>query len=778
MSLVTSFLKKIRSYFLLILVLCSYSLSSQTTLSAGDIIITIIQCDGTDEFRFIPLVDLEENTIIYFTDNGWQSDNTFRANEGIVKYTAPSGGINKGTMITYTGISGDFSTEDAGFNLSASGDQVLAYQGSTGSPTFIFAVQNNSTQWQTGSDDSNQSDLPSGLTNDVTAVATGASSGAESEYDNAYYSGASTGKTHTQISVLVGNSSNWTGDNDTSYSSTPPTSFTFSSATWDGSSSTDWSTSDNWSTSESPGKYDDVVIADVSNNSIISTSTDITIDNLTINSSSELELQKNASISLTGNFSNSGTVTLNSDSDEFAVIIVQGTSSGSITYKRFVNEVNATANTGWDLIGSPVAGQSISGFSAQTELATSGSQTAIGIFDNSVTGDDQWINYTGTGSGWQAGDFVAGKGYAMATDAGGDTVDFTGTIATDAVTIAIIDNIATGSNWDLIANPFPSYLNANNDADPDDNFLTVNTTKIDGDYLAVYGYDADGSGYTGYGQDYENDTVIYIAPGQGFMVASDDTSSDTVSFTEAMQTVNGTDDFIENNALDDVFEVLLRLYHGDDNIEGIKIKFQENMTAGLDPGYDLGNYYQNAAIMTRLVDADQGTGFQDQQLPLSLMDDVVIPLEINQTSGQEFRINLHTSTIGQVNIYLEDTEFETLTLLNDEDFVFTPSSDLSDAGRFYVHLTADTLSNEEVNTSILNAYKGVDNNYITIEGLATQATSTAVSLYNILGTKVMDTTLDNTTNTQTISTNGFSTGIYIIKLESGKNQLTKKLIIK
>jgi hypothetical protein len=89
-----------------------------------------------------------------------------------------------------------------------------------------------------------------------------------------------------------------------------------------------------------------------------------------------------------------------------------------------------------------------------------------------------------------------------------------------------------------------------------------------------------------------------------------------------------------------------------------------------------------------------------------------------------------------------------------------------------------TLSNEEVNTSILNAYKEVNANYITIEGLATQATSTEVSLYNILGVKVLDTTLDNTANTQTISTNGFATGIYVLKLESGANQLTKKLIIK
>ena len=98
-------------------------------------------------------------------------------------------------------------------------------------------------------------------------------------------------------------------------------------------------------------------------------------------------------------------------------------------------------------------------------------------------------------------------------------------------------------------------------------------------------------------------------------------------------------------------------------------------------------------------------------------------------------------------------------------------------GRFYLHLTADTLSDEEVNTSLLNVYKKVDNNYITIEGLATQPTSTEVSLYNILGTKVMDTILENTINIQMISTNGLSTGIYVIKLISGKDQLTKKLII-
>jgi hypothetical protein len=42
----------------------------------------------------------------------------------------------------------------------------------------------------------------------------------------------------------------------------------------------------------------------------------------------------------------------------------------------------------------------------------------------------------------------------------------------------------------------------------------------------------------------------------------------------------------------------------------------------------------------------------------------------------------------------------------------------------------------------------------------------------------LSTLINNSTNTQTISTERLSTGIYVIKLQSGNNLLTKKLIIK
>ena len=202
------------------------------------------------------------------------------------------------------------------------------------------------------------------------------------------------------------------------------------------------------------------------------------------------------------------------------------------------------------------------------------------------------------------------------------------------------------------------------------------------------------------------------------------------------------------------------------------------MTLGLDQTYDVGNYYQGAEIASRLIEGDEGVSLEHQNLPLSAMENAVIPLVINQSAGQEFRINLFTATIPDPNVYLEDVEEGTFTNLYEGDFVYTPTSDISGVGRFFIHMSADTMSNEEVSTTMLNAYKEIDASYITIEGLATQTNETNVSLYNILGRKVLSTTLNNNMGTQTISTVGLPAGIYVIELESGTDRLTKKLVIK
>ena len=194
------------------------SVSAATALSPGDIAIIGVNADNPDDFAFVLLVDIQVGTEIRFTDSGWLSTDSFRGGEGAVKYTAPSD-LSAGTIISYVGNAADFVADNdatvgtSGLNLSASGDQVIAFQGLSTSPALIFAVQTNSNQWQTDSDDSNQSDLPLGLVNGTTAVAVGADSGAESEYDNSVYDMSMTGGTQAELLAAIGNNANWNGNN-------------------------------------------------------------------------------------------------------------------------------------------------------------------------------------------------------------------------------------------------------------------------------------------------------------------------------------------------------------------------------------------------------------------------------------------------------------------------------------------------------------------------------------------------------------------------------------
>ncbi|MDB2661399.1 T9SS type A sorting domain-containing protein [Flavobacteriaceae bacterium] len=499
--------------------------------------------------------------------------------------------------------------------------------------------------------------------------------------------------------------------------------------------------------------------------------------NITVASGKSFTVEKTGSVTMSGNFSNSGAFTLNSDSDEFSSIIIGGSVTGNITYNRYVNSVGTNE---WDLIGAPVEGQSISAFASAnvSTLATNGATKAIGYYNNA---DNTWTNYTTSTIGG-AGNFPLGKGFQMATIANGTGIlSFTGAPTATNQTWTIIDNDAAnsgaGTRWNLVANPFPSYIYGNANADSSHNFLTVNSDKLNDSYEAIYGYDADGSGYTVYNN---TSAALRLAPGQAFMVASDNAENDTISFTTAMRTTTGGDDLIVGRDPIDSFELVLKLYEGDSEIDHTKFYFGDGLGLDLDPGYDAGHFNQGASLMSRLVEEDEGVGLVINAMGLESVNDVVVPLEINRETGNNFRISIGTFNIDTaINVYLEDNVQETMTLLNDQDFELTAENELSGVGRFFIHLTETLLSiDDKIETNYLNVFKADVNNFITVEGLANQSNGTKLRLYTIRGKEVIFTTLNNTNNKQIISTQGLSTGIYIVKLESGNILLTKKLFIK
>ncbi|MDB9793663.1 hypothetical protein OAB81_02220, partial [Flavobacteriaceae bacterium] len=423
--------------------------------------------------------------------------------------------------------------------------------------------------------------------------------------------------------------------------------------------------------------------------------------NITVDSGKSFTIEKTGSVTISGNFSNSGTFTLNSDSDEFSSIIIGGTVTGNITYNRYVNSVGTDK---WDLTGSPVSGQSINSFvtANSSTLATNSATKAIGYYDNA---DNTWTNYTTSTIGG-AGNFPLGKGFQMGTIANGTGIlSFTGSPAASNQTQAIINNDAAnsgaGTRWNLVANPFPSYIQGNANAHATNNFLTVNSDKLDDSYEAIYGYDADGTGYTIYNN---ISGALLLSPGQGFMIASDNTNSDNISFTTDMRTIVGGDDFITSSrAMQDSYELILKLYEGDTEIDNTRFYFKEGLNLGLDPGYDAGHFNQSASLMSRLVDEDKGVGFAVNAMGIENANNVVVPLVINREAGVEFRISIDTFDLSTgTKIYLEDNVNKTFTHLNEQDFQFKDDDKLSGAGRFFVHFTTTTLSNDLDDDGILN----------------------------------------------------------------------------
>lgn len=204
------------------------SFAQTTALSAGDIAVISLNAD-TKAMAFVTLVDLTEGTEIRFTDDGWLSTGGFRIGEGGIKYTVPTGGALAGSIhYTITPFTTPPWTVDntdlgsGGFNLSTSGDQIIAFQGLATNPTFLYAVNDRLGTWQTTADTSNSSALPTGLVDGDTAVA-------PTEFDNiALNCTANHTGTKQQLLAFISDKTNWIGDNTTAYTVDPNCSFTIS----------------------------------------------------------------------------------------------------------------------------------------------------------------------------------------------------------------------------------------------------------------------------------------------------------------------------------------------------------------------------------------------------------------------------------------------------------------------------------------------------------------------------------------------------------------------
>ena len=507
---------------------------------------------------------------------------------------------------------------------------------------------------------------------------------------------------------------------------------------WDGSTDTNWTDADNWSNGV-PTASSNVSIPDLTNDPIIGSSTGAEVNDITTND--VLAISSGSSL------------------------IVNGTSSGNISYSR-------TLTTNWHLLSSPVGSQDINTFTvtdvATNAVATSGANYGVAPYDNDGSA---WAYYT-TGTIGAAGNFTAGKGYSALRTSAGD-VTFTGTIPTSDVAIAITDG--TSNEWNLIGNPYPSYIPANSDADATNNFITINTADLHASFQAVYFWN--GSAYVAINH---ASSSRFIAPGQGFFVNSI-ASGSTVDFTEAMQS-HQTDVFSKTKSTRP--EIVFNISDGDTD-KFTEIKYISGTTTGLDPGYDAGMFTgvsNSFSVYTHLVTDSDGIDFTLQALPDNDYENIIIPIGLNADSGKEitFSIN-HQNLPSNLMVFIEDKEENTITRLDEasSDHKITLSSNLDGIGRFYLRTSTTDLSKtldiHEFNLNQVSMYMSSART-LRISGL--KGDNTTLKVYNILGKRILNQKLQANTQIDIAIPNHVKQGIYIVKLETDKGNINKKIFLK
>jgi hypothetical protein len=187
-----------------------------TSLVPGDIAFVEYSSDSPDHFSFILLREITENTKINFTDKAWDGS-ALLSGEDIYYWRGTGRSYAAGEVIH---IEEDSIYSDEGFvdpNLSGfsnNGDQILAFQGDTLTPSFIAGFS--TTNWiSSGVPTNNDSYLPVVLLLGDTAL------GFSTEIDNGCYNNIVTSGSPPQLREAINDPANWIRDNSLSNISFP-----------------------------------------------------------------------------------------------------------------------------------------------------------------------------------------------------------------------------------------------------------------------------------------------------------------------------------------------------------------------------------------------------------------------------------------------------------------------------------------------------------------------------------------------------------------------------
>jgi hypothetical protein len=528
----------------------------------------------------------------------------------------------------------------------------------------------------------------------------------------------------------------------------------FESNDWLGSTSADWNDGSNWWSGVVPGPTDDITISSSSNYPHISTSAPgVICGNLTIESGASITVDAGKALTVSGNLSNEGTVLVKADATGIGSLITEGTVSGSGSFQMeqyLTGSGGATPNGLFYYVSSPVVG-------AMASTLNLASGNKLWSADETTQSYSQ-ITSESTG-------LTPAEGYVV-------RMGSTGVVTYDGTTFNSGNQSSTGltrtgttaanRGYNLVGNPYPSTVSWD-DVDTTNLFGTIWYRTHQGSTMLYDTY----NGVSGLGTNNNLSGAVTgdIPPTQGFWVrVKNDNTTASVNFTNAMRS-HGTLSGIYRMAAE---EEIIRITLGDGTASDEAILlFNQEATDDFD-AYDSHKFWAAASVPqlytttgsdTLVINGLTGTA-----------SNPVIDLGMKISAQGNYTLNATSITVVGETIFLEDRLLGVFQDLNlQPTYAFTSSVAGNIPTRFALHLGMSVTGVDDVQSNI-GIYSF--SNQITI--LLNESETGTLTIFDIAG-KIVH--FQNLVSDRSLVNLESASGIYIVKVETSENSITRKVSI-
>lgn len=498
--------------------------------------------------------------------------------------------------------------------------------------------------------------------------------------------------------------------------------------------------------------------------SVSGTGTFLTIDvPITVNS---LTITPGACVTLnSGQTLTAGTFTLQSDASGTGTYVDKNTAASPPTLSANAEQYLPQGRNWY--VGSPITAGNAS------ILTVTGLASSVSHYYEK----NGWVNsYTGT--------LEAGKGYIAVSNSGSglNKALFSGTLTNGNVPITLRREGSTKAGFSLIANPYPSYLNAMTAINLNSSVeatIWYRTRSVGGSYYFETVNTSSGVGTNAAGT---GKVTGYIPPMQAFWVRTL-VDNQEITFTNAMRThANPVVDEITVNTTPLKAPALsnqtVRLQVSNAaNMDEAVIYFNSNALDGYDR-YDSHKWMNDQKAIPNIYSI-----VGSENLVINGMNS--LPLNTDILIGYSTELNDSLSiSANEISNIGEDVKL----ILKDKHNLLTPEFDLTNGAVYKFKPEIGTTNNRisvifKSSSVISNLSKPITESFSIYQNGSGQLQlnynealneNCSVSVYNAVGQKLITKRLNQNSTLLDINT---TQGVYIISILNGDNKISKKFVV-